>query len=239
MALVSPRMTFPHRLYKRVEIVAERWGIDPADVMELTLTAGLPTEGRKIDDEADFTSRLCRRFEADEALDMSPLSDKLAGHKVGLLRMGPVVTEDAGRSIKPGTDDPSLEGESQTGYPRAWMGMSVSDSALEVWQASRGYWRLKKDLRYLVPTRFGYAPYVFKVEDWIRYNSTKFYASSGWLIYPEAGVRRQLIEPVDGEHLCRLGEPEAAEDADLTVGQMLGNQLLRLGPRGTNPVIRL
>ncbi len=248
-----PRLALPHRLYRRVEETAQRWGIDPADVVELQLAAGLPpgergagspsTEGRCSEGEAVVATRLCSRFEAGEALELTPLAARLATHKVGLLRMGPIVSEGVNRLKQPDAQDVPREDlpleHPASGYPRRWIGMAVDDSPLEVWQAARGYWRAKKDLRYLVPTRFGYAPYVFKVERWAQYNATKLYAAGGWLVYPEAGSRRRLLEPEEGSHLPTLGEPELADDADLEVAGALAGRLLRLGNRGTNPVIRL
>lgn len=237
-----PRIALPQRLYDHAEQTARRWGIDPADVVELQLLAGLPPASRSAEAEVGVAAQLRARFETGEARDLGDLSERLAPHRVGLLRMGPVVCEGVNRMKQADAqgiprEDMPLE-HPDTGYPRRWIGMSVGDSPDEVWQAARGYWRVKKDLRYLVPTRFGYAPYVFKVQGWSQYNATKLYATGGWLIYPEAGARRKLVEPLEGSHLPTLGEPELADDADLEVANALSGRLLRLGNRGTNPVIR-
>ncbi|NLS11122.1 hypothetical protein HGQ17_14170 [Nesterenkonia sp. MY13] len=238
-----PRLALPHRLYGRLEQTARQWGIDAADVLELHTTALLDPQTEDEERELAQATEVISRYWEGDGVELSDLQKDVGHHDVAILRMGPVVTEAVHYGEE--AEDPELPrtkfplDQPRGGYSRRWMGMAVGDSPEEVWQAARGYWRLKPNLNYLVPSRFGYAPYVFRVGEWISFSSTKFYAGSGWLIDLDNRQRHRLLEPQQGTHLSALGDPEAAEPADLEVAAAMADQLLRLGPRGTNPVIRL
>ncbi|WJZ05879.1 hypothetical protein CFREN_09610 [Corynebacterium freneyi] len=98
-------------------------------------------------------------------------------------------------------------------YPRVRIGMSLADGPEAVWSSARGYWRLKPDTRYVVPSRFGWCPYVFRVDDddWLsvgadddadaddahgadsesrskqRAKPERYFARKAWLIDPDHG----------------------------------------------------
>lgn len=130
------------------------------------------------------------------------------------------------------------------GYLRTRMGMSLADSAAEVWSSARGYWRTAPDADYLVPSRYGWCPYVFKVEDWRELEgSNRIWASGGWLIDVERDKLVRLRESTGAQDQWLPGleddEERSPTPEDLRVARLLTRKLLTLGPRTPNPVLRL
>lgn len=132
-------------------------------------------------------------------------------------------------------------------YQRLRLGMALSDSFDQVWSSARGHWRLSPATRYIIPSRYGWCPYVFRVAEggWRRDefegSNDRFMATRGYYIDYE---NKRLIE---------LGEPdpnnawrpkykvskEAPTDRDMEVAEVLAGSLIALGPAQRNPVIRL
>lgn len=236
-----PRIALPRRTHSRIERRASTWGIDPADVVELLAAAGLAPVDASEQQEHDRAVEIVDRFEAGEAVDPADIVPE-ARTALAVLRMGPVTSEEfddpRAEQVVTGPRDEFPLSSPSGGYPRRWLGMSVADTPEEVWQAARGYWRLKPDITYLVPSRLGYAPHVYRVEHWESYGETKYFAASGWWLSLE-GERHRLLEPAGGSHLSSHGAAEPGDELDRTVAAAFSERLLRLGPRGTNPVIRL
>ncbi|APT90039.1 hypothetical protein CSPHI_01895 [Corynebacterium sphenisci DSM 44792] len=134
-----------------------------------------------------------------------------------------------------------------SGYPRFRIGMSLADGPEDVWSSGRGYWPLTPGARYLVPSRYGWCPYVFRVpEDSWRparedAGRRRFWATAGALIDPDAGVVRPMREPTaETGWRAVVGEPVAdATEDDLRVARLIAGRTLALGPKATNPVLRL
>lgn len=237
----NPRITLPVRARRELEKKAELWGTDPADVIELLLAAYLDGGADDPESEAARSRWIIEEFEADRALNLQALRQQMPAPRLALLRMGPDRTSEGaevpswgapevGRESLPVDDPPD-------GYPRRWIGMRVNDKPEDVWQAARGYWRLRPDIEYLAPSRHGYVPYVFRVGDWKPWGSTKYFAGRGWLIDVETGQRVGFDGDETGE-LPRLAECEPASAHDLEVARAVAGQVIAMGLRGTNPVIR-
>lgn len=135
-------------------------------------------------------------------------------------RVGELSLDDDGTWGSPEPLDP----EEERGYPRVRIGMSLADGPEAIWSSARGYWRLKDDTRFVVPSRFGWCPYVFRVEDgdWLsvggdgasesddeggdstaphRARPERFFARKAWLIDPDRGLLVPIkeIEEFSGE----------------------------------------
>ncbi|MFT3662703.1 MAG: hypothetical protein QM809_15380 [Gordonia sp. (in: high G+C Gram-positive bacteria)] len=131
-------------------------------------------------------------------------------------------------------------------YLRTRYGMSLADSAPEVWSSARGYWHMAMDTEYLVPTRFGYAPYVFKVDGWATCpsepgRSPRVWATGGSLIDVTSGKLRRMEETVgaDAGWLPSVADDgPAASSEDLDVARLITGRVIGLG-KGANPVKRL
>lgn len=241
MSISLPRIALSRRTHARIERRAAIWGIDPADVVELLTAAGLAPVDASEQPEHDRAVEIIDRFEAGEAVDPAHIVPE-ARRSLAVLRMGPVNSEEfddpRAEQVVTGPRDEFPLSSPSGGYPRRWLGMSIADTPEEVWQAARGYWRLKPNITYLVPSRLGYAPHVYRVERWERYGETKYFAASGWWLSP-GGDRRRLLEPAEGAHVSSLGTVEPGDEHDRAAAAAFSDRLLRLGPRGTNPIIRI
>lgn len=113
---------------------------------------------------------------------------------------------DAGDGYGEGFRDPNDPYDARP-YPRVRIGMSLADGPEAVWSSARGYWRLKPDTRYVVPSRFGWCPYVFRIDEgeWLsvgadgaaerddaedtaashRAKPERYFARKAWLIDPD------------------------------------------------------
>lgn len=219
MSISLPRIALSRRTHARIERRASTWGIDPADVVELSAAAGLPPVDASEQQEHDRAVELIDRFEAGEAVDPADIVPE-ARRSLAVLRMGPVTSEEfddpRAEQVVAGHRDEFPLSSPSGGYPRRWLGMSIADTPEEVWQAARGYWRLKPDITYLVPSRLGYAPHVYRVERWESYGETKYFAASGWWLSPE-GERRRLLEPAGRSHLPSRRASEPGDEHDRAV----------------------
>lgn len=128
------------------------------------------------------------------------------------------------------------------GYLRNRIGMGLADRPEQIWASARGYWRMAPDVDYLLPSRYGYLPYVFKADDWRTQRDGRVWAGEGWLIDPVAGLRRRLLEtmsPENGWLPAVSEEAEPATDEDRRVAAIFAGRVIALGRRGPNPVHRL
>lgn len=215
---------------------------------------------------------------SDAALDRKTVHDSLpAGHTALLFRMGPplIVSPDIMRVIPEGLEKPSsyrwsteswagqflaeesdlendLGPQDQTppkiGYPRTRIGMSLVDGPDRVWSSARGYWTLQPGARYMVPSRYGWCPYVFRVDEdsWTPVRAeagprAKYFAGRGWLIDAEG---ERLIEmgpenPDNGWLPTMTVSDQAPTEDDMRIARLLSGRAIRLGPASTNPVLRL
>ena len=157
-------------------------------------------------------------------------------------RMGPVRVD--GSAWPP---PPEPVSSPQFSYPHHRIGMCLSSSAAQVWEAARGHWRALDDADYFIPTRFGYAPYVFRVIGWRTDAAAGRICATGGYLIEGSGADTKLSEmrlvdgaPTPGASLY-VADPESDEPVrpeDRIVGELAGN-VLALGKRGANPVIRI
>ncbi|WP_246823001.1 hypothetical protein [Corynebacterium sp. HMSC066C02] len=130
---------------------------------------------------------------------------------------------------------------------RLRLGMSLADTYRQVWSSARGHWRVSPSTTYIVPSRLGYCPYVFRV------------AEGGWRCDSfDGGQDRYMATEgywidVERERLIHLGAPDpedswlptvsvAAEppsETDLQVARALSGKLIALGAAQKNITIRL
>lgn len=130
---------------------------------------------------------------------------------------------------------------------RLRLGMSLADTYRQVWSSARGHWRVSPSTTYIVPSRLGYCPYVFRV------------AEGGWRCDSfDGGQDRYMATEgywidVERERLIHLGAPDpedswlpkvsvAAEppsEVDMQVARTLSGKLIALGAAQKNITIRL
>lgn len=130
---------------------------------------------------------------------------------------------------------------------RLRLGMSLADTYRQVWSSARGHWRVSPNTTYIVPSRLGYCPYVFRV------------AEGGWRCDSfDGGQDRYMATEgywidVERERLIHLGAPDledswlpkvsvAAEppsEVDMQVARTLSGKLIALGAAQKNITIRL
>ncbi|OFT64037.1 hypothetical protein HMPREF3147_12190 [Corynebacterium sp. HMSC05D03] len=130
---------------------------------------------------------------------------------------------------------------------RLRLGMSLADTYRQVWSSARGHWRVSPNTTYIVPSRLGYCPFVFRV------------AEGGWRCDSfDGGQDRYMATEgywidVERERLIHLGAPDpedswlptvsvAAEppsETDLQVARALSGKLIALGAAQKNITIRL
>ena len=120
---------------------------------------------------------------------------------------------------------------------RLRLGMSLADTYRRVWSSARGHWRVSPQTRYIVPSRFGYCPFVFRVAEggWRRDSfegsHDRFMATEGYWI------------DVERERLIHLGAPDPSDaclptarvadevptEEDLAVARTLTGRIIALG----------
>ncbi|MCF4007215.1 hypothetical protein L1O03_08515 [Corynebacterium uropygiale] len=145
------------------------------------------------------------------------------------------------------TQVPGIPWESDDSYRRLRLGMSLADDYLQVWSSARGHWSVSADTRYIVPSRFGYCPFVFKIPPgaWRResfeHGRDRYIAERGYFI------------DLENEWLVELGEPdpnnqwlpttrfadEAPTERDLQVARAVSEKIIAVGAGQKNPIIRL
>ena len=130
---------------------------------------------------------------------------------------------------------------------RLRLGMSLADTYRQVWSSARGHWRVSPQTRYIVPSRFGYCPFVFRVAEggWRRDSfdgsHDRFMATEGYWIDVE---RERLIhlgapDPHDAWLPTAQVAAEAPTEADLAVARVLSGKIIALGAGQKNITIRL
>lgn len=257
------RVGIPVRAFARLERLArareddgarDSMLMDPLDVMELALTAGLPASSAEAG-AAEYAHResvrsaeLLARLPLPARMGRAAVESRLPEANVVVYRMGPP------RALGPGLDDSgddvvSILDDSRPaedgGYRRRRLGMSVADSAGTVWESARGYWSARPDAEYVVPTRWGYAPYVFRVADWRTRPNGRIWADRGWLITSHAAIPMAEVAHRSGNPpSLDLYEPdvlraEPRTENDVAVYSALAGEILGLGARGANSVLRL
>ena len=130
---------------------------------------------------------------------------------------------------------------------RLRLGMSLSDGPDQVWSSARGHWSIKPETTYIVPSRYGWCPYVFRIPDggWrgdeFEGHRTRYMAERGYWIDVDNGRLVEMGEPdPDNSWLPRMSvSDEAPTETDMAVAGLLTDRVLRLGAAGKNPVIRL
>lgn len=135
----------------------------------------------------------------------------------------------------------------QDRYQRLRLGMSLSDNFDQVWSSARGHWRLSPEARYIVPSRYGWCPYVFRVAEggWRRDefegSNDRFMATRGYYIDYNHNRLIELGAP-DPNNAWRPRWKISAEpptECDLEVAGAVADSVLALGSSQRNPVIRL
>ena len=132
-------------------------------------------------------------------------------------------------------------------HQRLRLGMSLTDRFDQVFSSARGHWSIGPDTRYLVPARYGWCPYVFKIPDggWRRDsfagNSDRYIATEGYYIDIANNRLIELGKPdPDNAWKPKLSvAPEPPSERDIEVASILADSLIALGPSQRNPVIRL
>lgn len=130
---------------------------------------------------------------------------------------------------------------------RLRLGMSLSDGPDQVWSSARGHWSIKPETSYIVPSRYGWCPYVFRIPDgaWrgdeFEGHRTRYMAERGYWIDVQHNRLVEMGEPdPDNAWLPRMTVREdAPTPTDLRVAELLTDQVLQLGAAGKNPVMRL
>lgn len=132
-------------------------------------------------------------------------------------------------------------------YQRLRLGMALSDNFDQVWSSARGHWRLSPETRYIVPSRYGWCPYVFRVADggWRRdefeRSNDRFMATRGYYIDYKNNRLIEMGEP-DPDNAWRPRLKISAEvptERDLEVAEVIADSVIALGSAQRNPVIRL
>ena len=132
-------------------------------------------------------------------------------------------------------------------YQRLRLGMSLSDSYDQVWSSARGHWRLSPETRYIIPSRYGWCPYVFRIADggWRRDEfdggADRFMATRGFYVDYENNRLIELGEPDPNNAWrprLRVADQPPTE-RDMEVAGVLNGSVIALGAQQRNPVIRL
>lgn len=204
----AARLTLRADLNDQFRTWAKSLAGDPADILELLVTAAVPDLGQ----EAQVASRMVRDFTAGKTLAWTSV-DLPRGTDVCIVRMGPIVPEE------PDPDD---------GYARDHRGAEITSTPQEAWNAGRGYWRLgQPGPRHLVITRLGKVLGVYRTDEWTPHGQDRLWASRGWII----DVDKTRLVPVDEDS----GRPPRINDEDLLIGRyftriaLLGYPLDRRG----------
>lgn len=260
------RFSVSMRSYAEAQTLAEGYGRAAFDVSEIAeaqfiagraIRLGDPHAERHLREKRLATSLLTSVAE-NTAWAVSDLESQLPQAFVTALRMGPVrVSSDEQPSpTESELVDWDLIGVQFTpsglaesggapvhpdGYVRTRIGMSLADSPEEVWASARGYWRMSPDTEYLAPTRFGYAPYVFKTNSWNSAGS-RIWATHGSLIDTTTGTSHAMLESAGAKarwlpSVDPRGKP--ASQQDLAVARLITGRVIGLDRRGPNPVQRL
>lgn len=250
--LEQRRFSVSWRSYDEARRLAEESpdtaSFDVSELGELQFIAGRPAlrgpDASLLSIEQHRAAALLTAIADGEATAPGDLERQLPKSNVTALRMGPVRLVSAQELASKESELASLSLPSphppeNDGYARTRIGMSFADGPAELWSSARGYWRMSPDTEYLVPTRFGYAPYVFKTEDWS--SDVPVWAQTGWLIDPRADRLVRLAEGDAKSHwLPRLVPDDApASPTDLTVARLISGKVIGFGRRGPNPIIRL
>lgn len=132
-------------------------------------------------------------------------------------------------------------------YQRLRLGMALSDSYDQVWSSARGHWRLSPETRYIIPARYGWCPYVFRVADdgWGRdefdNGVDRYMATHGFYIDYANNRLIELGKPDPDNawrpHLQVSKQPPT--ERDLEIASTVANSVIALGAQQRNPVIRL
>lgn len=130
---------------------------------------------------------------------------------------------------------------------RLRLGMSLADTYRQVWSSARGHWRISPNTTYIVPSRLGYCPFVFRVAEggWRRDSfdggQDRYMATEGYWIDAE---RERLIhlgapDPNDSWLPTVSVAAEPPSETDLHVARALSGKLIALGAAQKNITIRL
>lgn len=234
----------PARLLARLDEFAGQVGLDAADIQELSLAVCLPSLGDEhATAEATASSDLLDRLVRGDGVELEVIREELRGLSVAVFRMGAPRSAVAARTgISEDLPDIALTDlpleDPSSGYPRFTVGMGLADPPETVWASSAGYWRMK-EVEYIAPSRFGVVPFVFKVDHWQRTERGRVWAAGGSLIDTEAGLLKSIHQDQDRRGRFRFGATAEATELDLRVARTLSASPIRLGRRGTNPVIPL
>lgn len=238
------RIIVPARLMARLDDFAEEVGLDAADIQELALAMCLPSRGDShAAVEAQKSSDLLGRLIRGDGVELGAVRDELRGVSVAMLRMGAPRSAVAARSgVSEDLPNVSLADlpleDTSPGYPRFTVGMSLADAPETIWASAAGYWRMKT-VRYIAPSRFGMVPYVFTVDSWAKTARDRVWAAEGSLIDTESGLLKSIHGDDERRGRFQFGAVTDATKLDLRVARTLIAAPIRLGRRGTNPVIPL
>ena len=130
---------------------------------------------------------------------------------------------------------------------RLRLGMSLADTYRQVWSSARGHWRVSPNTTYIVPSRLGYCPFVFRVAeggwrcDSFDGGQDRYMATEGYWIDAE---RERLIhlgapDPNDSWLPTVSVAAEPPSETDLQVARALSGKLIALGAAQKNITIRL
>ncbi|AZA14339.1 hypothetical protein ACFPVT_03940 [Corynebacterium choanae] len=131
-------------------------------------------------------------------------------------------------------------------YQRLRLGMSLADDFRQVWSSARGHWAVSPDTAYIVPSRYGWCPYIYRVTEW-REDSfgdgqrSRYTATRGYYIDPNKSFGIGLGEPDPNNCWLPTITSTSVEltDRDVQVAAAVHDKVIALGPTQKNPVIRL
>lgn len=184
-------------------------GADPADVLELLVTSA----DRNHPERAGLAMRVIARIAAHETAFVYDLPTP-ADADVAVARMGPPVSE-TGEPVGP--------------IRRDHRGVELTDDAATAWAAGRGYWVMasrQPQPQYLAISRLGLITHVFRTDRWDSINTTptRYWATHGWLIDPEA----RTLQAIDPQ--ARKRKVPAVTERDLAVLDALSDQIITYPP---------
>ena len=253
--LVRSQPLFTPKVLDAVEALARNAGLDRNDFAELIVLSGLgdlatasaedlivgvhPVEIAQLVDDAKIAKMVLWRFVSGDTVAV-PRTDR-SGHRIyaadlPLNQNRTTISEVNVLALRMAHSQDLMEAvPAPGGYARNGLGMNLSTSAEELWGHSRGYWRVRPDADYILPTRLSYAPFLFKVANWRTESdatnpsdrTARYWAQTGWLV----DVQNERLVALDGS------PDQAATTTDLELGNLLAERVIRYPLGIRNPAV--